>query len=413
MKILVFGINYYPELTGIGKYTAEMCSWLAAHHHHVEVITGMPYYPHWQVQQQYRSKWWHTENISGVKVHRCPLYVPKKVSGAKRMVHEFSFLLSSKVYWIKALFSKYDVVLCICPPFHLGLMGWLYKALKGTPVIYHIQDLQVDAARNLGILKSELLLNILEKCERFILTRMTRISSISEGMKVNILKKGVDEKKYISLPNWVDTAFIQPLPKELSLKEQLGYKPNDRIVLYSGNMGEKQGLEMVLEAAVLLKEERSIHFLFVGEGASKQRMQEFAVQKQLTNIQFLSLLPYHQLPQLLAVADIHLVIQKQLASDLMLPSKLLGILSCGGLALVTATEGTSLYKIIVDNNAGMIIPPEETPSLVNAIRHNIFNDNDTIKQNARKYALNNLNINKILQKFEVELLDLIGKKVND
>ena len=83
MKILVFGINYYPELTGIGKYTAEMCAWLAKQPHEVTVITAMPYYPEWQIHLQYQRRLWHSETIDGVAVQRCPLYVPKKVSGAK------------------------------------------------------------------------------------------------------------------------------------------------------------------------------------------------------------------------------------------------------------------------------------------------------------------------------------------
>ena len=403
MKILVFGINYYPELTGIGKYTAEMCAWLAKQHHHVSVITAMPYYPEWKIHSLYQHRLWHTETIDGVVVQRCPLYVPKKVSGVKRMIHEFSFLLSSSIYWIKALFQTHDVVICISPPFHLGFMVWVYKVIKNTPVIYHIQDLQVDAARNLGILKNEALLTILEKFERFLLHRMTKVSSLSDGMKQNILKKGIDENDYFNLPNWVDTDFIKPISKEGSLKAELGYHQGDRIVLYSGNMGEKQGLEIVLEVAELLKGESNIHFLFVGEGASKQRMQEYAVEKQLTNVKFKNLLPYEQLPLLLAVADIHLVIQKGLASDLMLPSKLLGILSSGGLAMVTAVQGTSLYNIIKDHDAGVVIMPESTEALLLAIKEYIFKDNLTQKANARNYALNELNINKILQKFESKL----------
>ncbi len=407
MKILVFGINYYPELTGIGKYTAEMCTWLAQQQHQVEVITAMPYYPEWQIHPKYQHRLWHTETMNGVAVHRCPLYVPQKVSGLKRMIHEFSFLLTSTIYWTKALFQKYDVVLCVCPPFHLGFMAWVYKAIKKTPVVYHIQDLQVDAARNLGILKSEKLLNILEKCERFLLQRMTKVSSLSDGMKQNILKKGIAERNYFNLPNWVDTDFIQPIPKEASLKTQLGYQASDRIVLYSGNMGEKQGLEIVLEVAELLKNEPHIHFLFVGEGASKQRMQAYALEKGLTKVKFKNLLPYEQLPLLLAAADIHLVIQKGIASDLMLPSKLLGILSSGGLAMVTAVPGTSLYGIIKEHNAGVVIAPEKSEQLLIAIQEHIFNDNLIQKTNARNYALNELNIHKILKRFETRLTAIV------
>lgn len=403
MKLLVYGINYYPELTGIGKYTGEMCQWLAAKGHQVEVITAMPYYPYWQVQKEYKNKWWFTEIINGVTVHRCPIYVPAKVTGIKRMIHEFSFLKSSCIYWTKALFSKYDAVICICPPFHLGFMGWIYNKIKKTPIVYHIQDLQVDAARNLGMLKSETLLNILEWCEKFIIRRMTRVSSISEGMKANILRKGVKEENFIMLPNWVDTDFICPYPVHASLKSSFGYKDEDKIILYSGNMGEKQGLEIVMEVATLLKNETNIHFLMVGEGASKQRLQNFAAEHQLSNVRFMSLLPYEQMPQLLATADLHLVIQKQSASDLMLPSKLLSILSSGSVPIVTTTKDTSLYQIIKGNNVGIIVYPENIQELFLAIKDNISKDLTVIKTNARNYALNALNIKSILTQFEYNL----------
>jgi len=130
MKILICGINYAPDLTGIGKYTGEMGSWLAKNGHTVEVITGMPYYPQWQINSTYKKRWWHKEYIDGVKVYRCPLYVPRKVSSFKRIVHEFSFVLSTLPVWIKKLFSpKYDIVISISPPFSFG--GCAASLFKG------------------------------------------------------------------------------------------------------------------------------------------------------------------------------------------------------------------------------------------------------------------------------------------
>ncbi|TAH25354.1 MAG: colanic acid biosynthesis glycosyltransferase WcaI [Cytophagales bacterium] len=406
MKLLVFGINYSPELTGIGKYTSEMCAWLSEQGHNIDVITAMPYYPEWKIHSKYQNKYWHTEMIEGAKVHRCPLYVPQNITGSKRIIHEFSFLVSSSIFWIKTLFKKHDVIICICPPFHIGFIAWFFKSIKRTPIIYHIQDLQVDAARNLKILKSDFLLTVLENAEKFILKRMNKVSSISEGMKKNILKKGVKESNYISLPNWVDTDFIKPINNVAILKTQLGYKEEDKIILYSGNLGEKQGLDIILEAAEALKSETNIHFLLVGEGANKKQMQDIALSKKLNNLKFNQLFPYEQLPVLLSLADIHLVIQKSLASDLMLPSKLLSILSSGGLAIVTAEPNTSLYEIIQNNQAGIIIPPESSSELLIAIKNNIFKDNQHIKNNARKFAIEELNKDNVLRKFENQLLIL-------
>src|SRR6476620_12650937 len=160
MKILICGINYAPELTGIGKYTGEMANWLAANGHTVEIITAMPYYPQWEISKNYKKKWWHKENIDGVKVYRCPLYVPKKISAGKRIIHEFSFVLSTLPIWIKKLFSKkYDVVVSVSPPFHLGALPVLYSKLRRTKMVTHIQDLQVDVAKELKMINNKRLLN--------------------------------------------------------------------------------------------------------------------------------------------------------------------------------------------------------------------------------------------------------------
>ena len=146
MNILIYDINYSPELTGVGKYTGEMGAWLVKQGHSVHVITAMPYYPEWEVHASYKGKLWFTERIEGATVHRCPFYVPKKVTPLKRVLHEFSFIVSSLVYWIPALFRKrYDVIICVAPPFHIGLLPVLYSKLRKTSLWIHLQDLVLPA----------------------------------------------------------------------------------------------------------------------------------------------------------------------------------------------------------------------------------------------------------------------------
>src|SRR5690606_16979965 len=195
MRILIHGINYTPELTGIGKYTGEMAEWLAQQGHDVHVLTALPYYPEWSVHESYRGKKWHTETLNKVNVHRAPLYVPKDVSSAKRIIHEFSFLLSTMPFWIKWIFTKkkFDVVFCIAPPFHLAFFPWIYKNLRGNVWITHIQDLQVDAAKDLGMIRNRTLLKAMFGLERFFLKKGSRVSTISKGMREKILLKGLAE----------------------------------------------------------------------------------------------------------------------------------------------------------------------------------------------------------------------------
>jgi colanic acid biosynthesis glycosyl transferase WcaI len=412
MRILIFGINYSPELTGIGKYTGEMGSWLAMQGHDVHVVTAVPYYPEWEVHEKYKGKNWHTEIIDGAKIHRIPLYVPKNVTSVKRIIHEFTFVLGIIPVWFKFLFSKkFDVVFCIAPPFHLGILPLLYSKLKGVPMISHVQDLQVDAAKELGMIKNKTFLNIMFSMERLILKNSAKVSTISLGMQLKINGKGIDSSKQMLFPNWVDENNIMPLPKEQSLRQEFGLSNLDKVVLYSGNLGEKQGLEAIIDVAKQYRERKDVYFLIIGSGGGKEKLEQLAKDANLDQVRFYPLQPYNKLSALLATADVHLVLQKKSAADLVMPSKLTGILAAGGCALVTAEPGTSLYTIINQHDMGILTEPEDTESLRKAIDFTINNDLSQYKLNARRYAELYLSKESILRTFEQDLANVKNTKL--
>lgn len=400
MRILIYGINYSPELTGIGKYTGEMAGWLSSEGHDVNVLTAMPYYPEWVIHPQYKGRLWHKEIVDGVKVYRCPLYVPKTISSKKRIIHELSFLWSSSFHWIFSLFKKrYDLIICVCPPFHIGISPYIYSKLKKTTLVTHMQDLQIDAARDLNMLSNSKALNMMFRIEKLFLKNSSYVSSLTSGMNGRIEKKGVPVEKITMLPNWVDIDFVSPLPKEKSLREKFNIPFDDKVILYSGNMGEKQGLEVLIDVAESFRNRKDIHFILVGSGAGKNRLKEMVAEKQLANIRFYPLQPYEQLSALLATADLHLVLQKKSASDLVMPSKLTGILAAGGCPIVTALPNTSLYNVIKEHEMGLLCEPESVQALIDVIEKGLESDLSVYKANARRYAENYLNKDKILSRF--------------
>jgi colanic acid biosynthesis glycosyl transferase WcaI len=400
MRILIYGINYSPELTGIGKYTGEMAEWLVEQGHDVSVFTAMPYYPEWKIRPEYKCKWWYKEIVNGVKVYRCPLYVPGIVNSKKRIIHEFSFRWSSSFRWFAALFRKrYDLVITICPPFHIGISSYIYSIFKKTTLVTHIQDLQIDAAKDLNMLSNGKALGLMFKLEKFLLRKSDYVSTLTPGMRYRVENKGISPNKILILPNWVDLDFIKPVSKIFSLRKQFGLSDNDLVILYSGNMGKKQGLDMLIDIAEQYKNNQSIHFILVGAGAEKENLQKMATDKQLTNIKFYPLQPYELLPALLATADLHLVLQKKEASDLVMPSKLTGILAAGGCSIVTAMKGTSLYDIIDKYNMGILCEPESQQALKNAIDKALSSDLTELRMNARQYAEEYLNKDRILSEF--------------
>jgi colanic acid biosynthesis glycosyl transferase WcaI len=409
-KILFIGYNFSPELTGIGKYSGEMMHWMATEGYDCTVLTAYPYYPQWKVQEPYRkSRFWYKKEIqnfeSGGKltVIRCPMYVPKNPSGLKRMLLDTTFSTTSFLALLPKLFQKkYDWVISIAPSFQFGLLGVFYKKIKGAKHLHHIQDLQIEAAQDLGLIKSPALLKILYGTEKFIFKHTDIVSSISDGMMERIERKV--EKPILFFPNWTNTKSFFPIEDNSLLKQQFGLKPTDYVVLYSGAIGEKQGLEAILNAANALKENTTIQFIICGTGPYKEKLIAMAKEMSLTNVKFMPLQPMDKFNVFLNMADLHLVIQKEKASDLVMPSKLTTILAVGGLALVTANPKSSIYKLMHKYNMGIMVTAENQSALNKGILESYENkDILTKKANARNYASQYLAIDNIMTSFTKQL----------
>jgi colanic acid biosynthesis glycosyl transferase WcaI len=405
-RILLIGGNFSPEPTGIGKYNGEMIQWLAQNGYECTVITTQPYYPQWKVEEPYTNKGYVKEFIEttgkSITVYRCPQYVPANPSGKKRLLQEFSFTCSSFIRLLGVLGKKkFDYVLTVVPPFQLGLHAFLYKKLRGAKFLYHVQDLQIEAARDLQMIKSKSLIKGLFGLERFVLQQADVVSSISKGMIKRIEAK--TGKEVVFLPNWVDMNFFYPLSNRDELKIKAGFAADDILVLYSGAIGEKQGLEMILESAARLKDIKAVQFLVCGSGPYKEKLIEQANHRELHNVRFVPLQPFEQFNAFLNMADVHLVIQKKGASDLVMPSKLTTILAVGGVALGTAEKGSSLYEVVNENNMGVLVGPEDEEAFSNALLKIIGDDLSVIRNNARRYAEEHLAIDKVLGKYTEHL----------
>ena len=228
------------------------------------------------------------------------------------------------------------------------------------------------------------------------------MSSISEGM-LNKIRAKID-KDVLFFPNWVDTSLFYPLPSRHLLKEKWGYKESDTVCLYSGAIGEKQGLEIILNVAGLLQNSPDIKFIICGSGPYKEKLVEIATQNKLTNIQFLPVQEKEVFNEFLNMADVHLILQKSEASDLVMPSKLTTILAVGGVSLITSARGTSLYNVVNNYNVGYVVEPGNDELLADAIQKiNTESDIETKRNNARDYALKYLNIDNVMNSLTKQL----------
>ncbi|WP_324672900.1 WcaI family glycosyltransferase [Hymenobacter sp. GOD-10R] len=405
-RVLLIGYNFYPEPTGIGKYSGEMIKWLAEKGYDCTVITTYPYYPYWKVQEPYhKNRFWYSTELTkfpsggSIKLYRCPMYVPAKPSGLKRILLDFSFLVTGFFKLIQLLpAKKFDFVVTVVPSFQFGILGALYKKFRGAKFMYHIQDMQIEAARDLQMIKSEKAINALLGFEKYIFDKADYVSSISEGMVARIQEKA--KKDIFLLPNWADVNLFHPVEDKASIKVDFGFAPTDKIVLYSGAIGEKQGLEAILYAAKEFQQQTSVKFIICGSGPYKEKLQNLANELKLTNLSFLPLQPFEKFNQFLNLADIHLVIQKATASDLVMPSKLTTILSVGGLALITANPGSGLHSLVQKYDMGLLVEAENQQALNEGLRKALAQDTSQQRKNARAYAERYLSIDKIMESFE-------------
>ncbi|MFC4233190.1 WcaI family glycosyltransferase [Parasediminibacterium paludis] len=409
-KILLISYNYAPELTGIGKYNAELCEYLASVGHQVTVITAYPYYPNWQVLEGYQNRWYQKECLNEVELIRCPFYIPKHPTGLKRILQDSSFYISSLVVvlWQIICDKRYDIVITPSPSFLCGFHGlFLTSWRRLTKFVYHIQDLQIDAAIDLQMIKQAWLQQILIGIERYILNHATRVSTISTGMQQKILAKKTKLTDVLLFPNWVDNTRIFKTLVDTSIIAGLGIPLDKKLFFYSGAIGEKQGLEMILNIAPSMAH-RSPEVVFVisGTGPYREKLQQAVIDAAIPNILFIDLQPIPIFNQLLNHAYGHLVIQKESAGDLLLPSKLTNILAVGGLSIVTAVKGTTLYDVIDAHQMGILVPPENAAAFEAAIVA-CANGSDgmaeSLSKNAAAYAAQYLDKARIIDGFMAQI----------
>ncbi|MEH6827274.1 WcaI family glycosyltransferase [Parasphingorhabdus sp.] len=363
MKILILGINYAPELTGIAVYTAGLAQDLVARGHAVEVVTAPPYYPDWQVAAGHSPWRYASDRQAGVQITRCPIYVPRNPSGPKRILHHLSFAITSLFPMIASSFRmRPDIIFTVSPSLFSAPIGALAARMTGAKQWLHIQDFEVEAAFATGQINSQdMVKRWAHSFEHFCLSLPDKVSSISSAMCQKLLDKGVASAAVYQLNNWADDATIKP--KSHSLFRSRWNIATDHVALYSGSISEKQGLENVIEAARRLKNREDITFVICGNGPNRGKLEKCAAD--LKNIQFHGLQKFEDLNDLLSLATIHLLPQKRDAADLLLPSKLANMLASGRPVVAGAEAGTGLAVAVA--GCGLIVEPDSPDAMAKAI----------------------------------------------
>ena len=290
-----------------------------------------------------------------------------------------------------------DVVWVVEPSLFCAPTGWLVARLCGARAWLHVQDYEVDAAFELGLLKGAAVRRAVGVWENRLMRRFDPVSTISQRMLARARAKGVELERLILFPNWVDLATVTPPLGPNPLRTELGV-PSDAIVaLYSGTMGRKRKWKLLPQVAARLEDTPNLLFVFCGNGAGREEL--VAGCEGLPNVRFMDLQPLENLGALLGMADIHLLPQQAEAADLVMPSKLTGMLGSGRPVVATCAEGTEIADVV--RGHGVIVPPGDADSFAAAVRELADRElRDRLGTAARSYARNRLSRERVLTRFE-------------
>ncbi|MFN2098878.1 WcaI family glycosyltransferase [Altererythrobacter sp. MF3-039] len=361
-SILILGLNYAPEAIGIGPYTTGLAEHLAAQGHRVKVIAGWPYYPEWAVKEGSGS-WWESTCENSVEVIRCPHYVPSEPTRFRRLLHHASFALSSLPVMLEAAFKKPQIICAVMPSLIAAPVAWVAARLAGAKLWLHVQDFEVDAALATGLAtESSIIARAGHWLEKALFGNADLVTTISPQMCARLAQKGVPIERIAEMRNWANHLDDIGRADGSKLREEwnLGGK---FVALYSGNIANKQGLEVVIDAARELSETHSIAFVICGSGPNLKRLKDRSLR--LTNIQFRPLQPPERFAQLMKMADCHLLPQVAGAADLVLPSKLANMLASGRPIIATANADTGIADEI--DGCGEVVAPGDAKAFAAAI----------------------------------------------
>lgn len=407
MRILVICINYAPEIISTGVYTTGMAEYMARHDVKTDVVTALPYYPAWKIFEGWGKLWRSRTSENGARICHCPLYVPANPTGARRILHYVSFALAAlPVALWKGVTGRPDVVVMVAPSLIAAPVAWLSAKVGGAAAWLHIQDYEVEAAFATGLLKEESRVGRWAKAfEKWILRRFDRVSTISEPMLNKLEQKGVAKDRIFELRNWANLEKVTPLKGGSPMKEELGI--NTRYVaLYSGNLANKQGLEVLPEMARHLMHRDDITIAVCGDGPMRQTLMELS--RDAPSIRFFPLQPLEKLSELLGMADVHLLPQIKGAADLVLPSKLTNMLASGRPVLATTDPDTALGREVL--GAGYLVPAGDGAAMAAQLEAMMDDPEDRAKlgKEARSRALTRWDMDAILSRLKTEFETVSG-----
>ena len=369
MRILVLCPHFAPDVAPTGEVMTSIVSELAALGHELHVVTSLPWYQHHALDVGWEGQLVRHEDTRWGRITRVhPFPTDKRNIPARAVAFAgWTALATAEGTWSR---MRPDVVLAMSPPLTLGLAGWAVAKARRAPFVFNIQDVFPDVAVELGLLRGARVIAAASWLERTTYRRADAVTVLSDDLAENVANKlGAGGRagrtgKVRVIPNFVDTDWIVPGPADNAYRAEHGLT-GKRVVMYAGNVGLSQSLDLVLDAAAALRHETDVAFVINGGGAARPALERSA--RGMENVTFVDMQPKARLPEVLAAGDLHVVPLKRGLARSSVPSKLYSVLAAGRPIVASVDPGTEVARTVERAGAGVAVPPDDAEAFTKAI----------------------------------------------
>ncbi len=366
MKLAVLCPHFAPDTAPTGEVMSRIVLELAELGHQLHVVSALPWYVHHRVEPEWAGRLVRTEATEWGSITRVNPFPTDKRDIARRAAAFAAFSALAGLCGLRG--GSVDGVLAMSPPLTLGLTGWAMAVARRGPLVFNIQDVFPDVAIELGAISNPRVVALARWLERVSYARASAVTVLSEDLRINLEAKVApgDRHKIRVIPNFVDTEAIAPGDRLTDYRRELGIGAEQRVVLYAGNVGMSQSLELVVAAARQFHHDRSVVFLVNGGGTGREPL--MAQTADLDNVRFAPYQPKARLAEVLATGDIHLVPLKAGLAASSVPSKTYSILAAGRPVLASVDAGTEVARVVDAAGCGLAVRPDDPAAFVGALR---------------------------------------------
>lgn len=388
LSVAVLGANFWPEPTGSAPPVTEFARYLNDHGIAIRVATAMPYYPEWRIHPAYRGAIWRSDVVDGIHIYRSWHWVRPRPTTMSRLLHELSLALCGFPCMIRAV-HRAQKAYVVTPLLTYAFAASLVCGLMRVPYVLVVHDIMPDTAVALGLMTNRVLVRASQWMARLMYRMASEIHVLGEGMRQRILFQAPSNRRIRVVPITIDASELAPVPTERNEFVARFVRPGTFSVLHAGNIGRKQDLDVVLEAADRLKADAAIRFFVVGEGAAKDEFLTKLAALDGVNLRYLPLQDRWMVPHMLSGADVVLVTQRPAVVDIVVPSKLMVAFGVGAMVVGCCAEDSEVARLLSESGGGMRVPAGNGEALAEALT--AIRDNrlvaDECRKNARMYAL--------------------------